>query len=354
MQSTAVVLEQPRVMRLQEFQVEALQPDEVLLQVERVAVCGSDLPRYTGTSTRLHIPIILGHETVGRVVEMGEQAATAYKVAPDDRVIVEPYLTCGRCPYCLRGRYQLCELNRCYGVTLTCDQPPFLLGGYSEYMVLIPGSRLHKIDEAVPAGAASLASVVANGLRWVQTRGRVQIGETVVIMGCGAQALASVVAAQEAGAGLIIVMGLAKDTPRFVIARQFGAQETVNVEEESPVEAVQRLTAGELADLAIECSGAPAAITAAIDFLRPGGRMVQIGTNATTVPITTNSIVRKELEIIGGLGQTFEVEQAIKLLNSRKHPVEALTSEVFTLTEAEDAIRYALDHPQCIRVALEP
>lgn len=353
MKSLAAVLQQPQVMRLQEFQIAPLRPDEVLLKVEQVAVCGSDLPRYTGESTRLHLPIILGHEIVGHVAELGEQA-TAYGVAPGDRVVVEPYLTCGRCRYCLRGRYQLCEQNRCYGVTLTSDQPPYLLGGYSEYMVLIPGSRLHKIDGAVPAGAASLASVVANGLRWVQTRGRIQIGETVVIMGCGAQALASVLAAREGGAGLIIVMGLARDIPRFAMARQFGAQEIVNVDEEPPVEAVHRLTAGLLADLAIECSGAPAAITAAIDILRPGGRLVQIGTNATTVPITTNLIVRKELQIIGGLGQTFEVGTAVKLLNSCRYPIEALTMQVFPLAEAEQAIRYALEHPQCIRVGLKP
>lgn len=135
-----------------------------------------------------------------------------------DRVTVEPYIACNKCEYCLTGLYQAHLPHMTYGVALNCDKPPYLWGAYSQYLFVAPGSRLHRIAPEVPAEAACLSSVIGNGVRWVRTKGEVRYGESVAIVGAGAQGLASVVAAKESGAYPIMVIGLTKDRVKFEVA----------------------------------------------------------------------------------------------------------------------------------------
>ena len=218
---TSVVVEAPNKMVLKKFPIPNIEADGMLLRVERVGICGSDPGFYQGKRKINVYPLILGHEVVGYVDKIGEKASKRYNVNKGDRVTVEPYIPCGHCKYCLTGYYQLCKERRCYGVNLSCNTPPYLWGAYGEYMFVTCGSRVHKISEKVPAEAACLSSVIGNGVRWVTTKGRVSLGETVVIMGPGAQGLASTIIAKESGAGCIILLGTATDSTRFVLGKRF-------------------------------------------------------------------------------------------------------------------------------------
>jgi threonine dehydrogenase-like Zn-dependent dehydrogenase len=301
--------------------------------------------------------MILGHEMVGTIEKIGEMAARRYQVSVGDRVNVEPYILCGQCEYCLSGYYQFCLNSKIYGVNMSCEQPPHLWGAYGEYLYGAPGSKVHKIDPAVPDEAAALASVLGNGVRWVRTKAQVKFGESVVILGVGAQGLATVIAASEAGAEPIIVVGREANPLKWSLAREFGAHHLVNLEEISdPPAQVRELTADRLADVVVECTGAEPMMQLGLELIRPVGRYVLIGTcGFDRRSLITDLVVFKEIQIFGGLGQSWDTEAAVKIINSRKYSIEKMITNIFPLEQADEAMRYFMTQPdQALRVAIKP
>jgi len=347
----------PGAFERREFDVPALEPDWGLLKVDLVSICGSDIHRYTGHSPS-PTPMILGHEVMGTVVDLGPQAKEFYQVEVGDRVTVEPYLLCGRCHYCLHGNYAVCVERRCYGVTLTCDRPPHLLGAYSQYMVLLPYSKLLRYGPEVEPREGCLSSVLGNGVRWVRTKGECGLGDRVVILGPGPQGLMSVVAAGECGAGEIIVVGLARDRQRLELAERFGAHRTVVLESGEDTEtSAAKIVGDNPVDLVVEASGSAAAYALAPHLLRSGGRLscagVPGGDGMAELPMRL--VVRKELTLRGGLGQSWDVEAAVDIINAKKYPMGDIITHVFPLDQAGEAMRLLTEHPdQCVRAALDP
>lgn len=353
----AMVLEAPETFRLHEFPLPSPGPDELLLRIEMTGICGSDILLYRGQHRFSSFPKILGHELVGWVAEAGERAAAYYRVQPGDRVSVEPYLFCGRCQPCLTGDYESCVEHRSYGVAMGCAQPPHLLGGYAEYMVVLPGSKVHKIAPHVPAEAACMSSVLGNGVRWVRTRGQVGLGDTVAVVGAGAQGIATLIAARAAGAGQVILFGLGQDARRLEIARELGADHTVNIEAGDPVQALLDLTGGRKADVVVEGAGQPAAVGLAVHLARRKGRIVLAGVNGGRLaPVATDVIVNNELTVLGGHGQTWDVETAVQMINAGTWPVHRLVTHRFPLEQAAAAMRFFIGRsdPGAIRIALVP
>lgn len=358
----SIVLEAPRRIKPQQFNIPLIGPEEMLLKIEAVSVCGSDAERYVGVKfggiLATPFPIIMGHEVVGRVHKIGQEASEHYKVKVDDRVVVEPYIPCGRCRYCLTGNYPICINNRCYGVNISCKEPPHLWGAYGQYMYVAPHSRVHKISSRVPQEEACLSSVIGNGLRWACTKGNVQPGDSVVVVGPGSQGLATVMAADHAGAGKIILAGTSVDKRRLELGREFGADYTVNVDEKPLIESVAEITSGEMSDVTIFTTGSVRAISDAPKLVRPLGTIVIPGlTGGKTVPLPTDEIVTKELRILGGLGQAWNVEAAVRLLEEQKYPVKKMATHILPLEEAERGLRLAaneIEGEDPIKVVLTP
>ena len=354
--STSVVIESPGVLSIREFPVPEIGPEDLLLKVEMVSVCGTDPALYSGKIPTTPYPIMPGHEVVGYVEDLGEKAALTYGIEKGDRVTVEPYILCRRCRYCLTGSYQLCVHKDCYGFTISSARPQHLWGAYGDYLYVAPGSKLHKVHPGVPPEAACLSSVVGNGIRWVRTRGGLRLGEDVVIIGPGAQGLCAVAAASQAGADHIIVLGMNRDLQRLALAREFGATHTISVEEEDPLEAVRRITGGTMVDLAIECTGSAAAIQTGFKLVKPLGRFVLVGlAGGKEIGIVTDRLVMNEITVLGGLGQSWDVEDAMKLINTGKIPFHKMITHVFPVREAETALKMGLGPPDdVIKMALRP
>ncbi|MEI8189510.1 MAG: alcohol dehydrogenase catalytic domain-containing protein [candidate division NC10 bacterium] len=361
--SRCLVVTGPERMEMREYPIPAIGPREMLLKVEMVSICGSDPKKYQGTAMwavewgGMPFPFILGHEMVGHLEEVGEEAGRLPAVRPGDRVVVEPYIACGRCRYCGSGNYQLCTTRHTYGFSRSCAEPPHLWGGNAEYLFVAEGSKVHKVDPAVPAEAACLLSVIGNGIRWIKTRGELSFGETVVILGPGAQGLATVIAARQAGARRIIVLGLGRDRLKLDLAREFGATHTFTVEETPQIEAVRAATDGEMADLVVECTGASSSIALAPELLRPLGRCVLVGSmgGGKTAAMATDRWTLKELTVRGGLGQAWNCEDATQILNARQVAIEKMITHVLPLERGEEGMRFFMEgRPDCIRVALRP
>lgn len=352
---TSAVVVKPGEMTLREFPLPDIGPQEMLLRVEMVSICGSDRHHYMGGSYGV-FPKILGHELVGAVELVGEKAAQAYGVGVADRVVVEPYIPCWRCRYCTGGFYQLCPERRIYGINISCDVPPHLWGAYGQYMYVAPGSRVHKIGRHVLPQAATLSSVIGNGVRWVVTKGKLRPGEAVVVVGVGALGLASTIAASYVGAGTIIVIGLPIDEPRLQFARECGAGHVLIAEKQRDIVGeVRKICGGELPRLAVEASGSSEGINTVLSLVRPAGTCVITGTTRTRTPIDTDSIVRSEIQVLGGLGQSWDVEAALKIIESGRYPIHKMVGRIYPLADAEPALRHFIERPhEYVRIGLDP
>ena len=364
---SAAVSTAPRHTEVRPFARPEVAADAGLLKVELTGVCGSDWPyylRYPQTKG----PLILGHETVGRIETLGSVAARRFGVKEGDRVALEEYLPCGHCRWCRSGDFRLCDetdtLNRPntirFGST-PVSVPPALWGGYAQYQYLHPNSVFHRVADHVPAKLATLALPLGNGVEWAVLQGAVKVGEAVVIQGPGQQGLACTVMAREAGASLVIVTGRGTptDTKRLALARRLGAHHTIDIDAEDLLQRVADLTGGEMADIVMDCSsGGPKAVIAALQLARKRGRVILGGRAGGTIPeFDPDVLVKKVLTVKGVRGHSFEaVELAMQVIASGRHPLEAMCTHVFPLAETGEALKTVGGEglPDAIHCAVDP
>ena len=346
MKAKAMVVPEPGQMEMREFEVQKPPPDHILVKTAVTSVCSSDIKIFKGLTPLGQYPLIMGHEIAGEVVEVGSEAAKWNDLKPGERITIEPYVPCGRCEASRSDHfYHHCTHGGIYGINLTCDKPPYLFGGYTEYFYVVPGTLVHKLGNRMADSAGSLSSVVANGVRWVKTLAKISFGESVVISGPGSQGLSSTASALEAGASPVVVLGLGKDSERLKLAKEFGAHHVVDVERENPRDAVHRLIPGG-PDAVIETSGTPEGIRAAVDMVRPAGRVVTIGlSGGLETPIRFDDLVWKSISLICGLGQAGNVGDAMKLIDGRKYPFEKINNRIYKLEDLAQAIKDTAERP---------
>ena len=340
----AAVQVAPKQIEIREFPRPQTGPDDGLLRVEANGICGSDVETYRGHLGGPRPAFIPGHEPLGIVEEVGERAAERWGVQPGDRVAVEVIVPCRACRDCLTGRYQFCP-NRKYGHGVTgIGTVPALWGGLAEYMYLSPTSVLHKVDNALPVEVAALYNAMGAGVRWACHLGEVRIGETVLVLGAGQRGIAAVVAARAAGAGTIIITGLASDAHKLALAREFGAGHTIVVDgdaAENTVERVTEITGGDMADVVLELTPMAAEpITDALLSVRRGGRVVLAGLKGNReIPVRTDLMINRALTVRGAFGVDARgMEDAIALIESRRFPLEKMHTHTFGLDDAALAI----------------
>ena len=342
----SAVLVAPEVFEVREFARPTIGADDGLLEIELAGVCGSDVLHWGGHSAVRHkLPAILGHEIVGRIEQVGQQAAQRWNVLPGDRVIVEASFGCGLCDLCLRGSYQMCASGQGYGGRISADVAPHLWGAYGQHLYLPPRARVHKIGDAIsPEIGVVIGAVLANGVRWIHTVGGAGIGDTVVVFGPGPQGLAAVIAAHAAGAARIIAVGLPGDRARLAFARDCGATHTLSFDRRT-VEHIADLTSGRLADVVIDVTGSAESPPVAAETVRPLGTFVMAGsTFASTVPMPWNELVRKEVRAQGvNSHDQAAVRAAIALADSGRYPLDRMVTHRFPLTAAGDALRLIRD-----------
>ncbi len=338
-----------RTYEIQEFELPVVGADDALLRVEACGMCGSDVEQYEGGFAALGVryPVIAGHEPVGVIEEIGAEASKRWGVRTGDRVVVEPVVGCGYCRACLVGRYRRCATGlpgaaiNSYGYVPT-NEGSGLWGGYAEYLHLHPKTVVHKIADDLPIELAALYQPMAAGIRWFTHETGVQIGDTVVVLGAGQRGLAGVVAAREAGAGQIIVTGLAKDAHKLDLARALGADATIVVDAENTVERVYELTGGAGADIVVDVSAvATQPVLDAVDIANQSGTIVLAGIkgNGATTAVSPDQIVMKELTLRGAFSQDIRAfEPALKLIESGKYPLEKMHTHTFDLDNAAQAV----------------
>src|SRR3712207_5386196 len=271
----------PRKIEIQEFDRPAVGPEDGLLRLEANGLCGSDVEFYKGHLRQGMSAFVPGHEPMGIVEEVGENAGKRWGVQPGDRVALEVVIPCRNCFDCLIGNYQACR-NRVGGHGVTpVEVAPALWGGFAEYMYLAPGAVVHKIDKTLPTEVAAMYNSMGAGVRWALHYGQVRLGDTVLVLGAGQRGIAAVIAANAAGAGTVVITGLESDAHKLALAREFGADHTPVVDGEGAADVVERvndLTGGRGADVTLELTPMAAGpVTDALLATKHGGRVVLAG-----------------------------------------------------------------------------
>lgn len=338
----AVTLVAPNRIEIREYPIPEIPPDGGLVAVEMAGVCGSDVKYYHG-KIELPLPIILGHEILGRVAKLGREAASIHGLKEGDRIILKGALGCGRCADCRRGAARFCKKRTSYGGRTSCANPPHLFGGFADYIYLAPDVLATKVSDYLPAEAAVLVgAVMANGFQWAVRQGGVKMGDFVLIQGPGQQGLACTFAARHAGAARIFISGIGRDAKRLALAERFGAHRTINVEREDVVEVVRQETGGAMADVVVDVSGSPQAIRNSVECVRRQGTLVLGGLtgDSTVTPLLMDKFVWGEIRLQGVFTADNDATEAtIRLLESTKFPVEEMVSHIFPLEETERCIQ---------------
>lgn len=363
-QAYAAVLTGKRAFETREVEIPKIGPDDGLLRMEAAGLCGTDYEQYDGhfIGTSLGtLPITPGHEILGWIDRVGANAAKRWNVKEGDRVIVETSIPCGNCGQCLDGRPIFCDSNMGYGLRMGFDQAPHLWGGYASHLYLHPNSRLHRVSDNIPTDAMSLFNPMSNAVRWAWAKPDLRDDQTIVIEGPGQRGLLSIVAAREAGAGQIIVTGTKHDAYRLELARELGADATIDVDAEAPVERVMELTNGRKADVVLDVSmGAVEPIVQAMDMVKKGGTIVVAGvkTHNTIDNFSTDKLLFNEIAMLGVLSSDWEdTDKAIGILQDKWEGLTKLCTHAYPLGEAEKAVqllgREIQDGPEPIHIHID-
>jgi len=340
----ALVLEAPRRLTIREFPLPTPGDDDALLRVAACGLCGTDHEQYTGELSG-GFAFVPGHESVGTIEAVGPRAAQRWGVAAGDRVAVEVFQSCRDCPACRAGEYRHCErhgLADMYGF-IPVDRKPGLWGGYAEYQYLAPDSMVLPVPRDLDPVVATLFNPLGAGIRWAVAVPGTKSGDVVAVLGPGIRGLCAAAAAKEAGAGFVMMTGLGpRDAGRLALARQFGADLTVDVATDDPVAALKQAT-GALADIVVDVTArAPAAFAQAIELARPAGTVVVAGTrgwNSGAPGFSPDLLVLKELRVLGALGvDVTAYRAALDMLSAGRYPFASLPRRCVSLDDAEDLL----------------
>jgi len=326
----AVQIVNTQEMRVVDIDKPVLGVGEVMVKIEYVGFCGSDLNTFLGRNPMVKLPIIPGHEVGAVIAEIGEGVPEGFTKGMN--VTLNPYTNCGKCASCRNGRVNACEHNETLGVQRN--------GVMCEYAVL-PWQKI------IPAGGLSsrtcaLIEPMSVGFHAV-SRAQVIDNEYVMVVGCGMVGLGAVIRASQRGASVIAVD---IDDEKLALAKRIGAAYTVNSKTENVHERIQSITDGFGVDAVVEAVGSPATYVMAIDEVSFTGRVTYIGYSKTEVSFQTKLFVQKELDIRGSRNALpADFRAVIKYLTGGNCPVDELISNETGPDGAFDAMKEWVSNP---------
>jgi len=307
---------------IREIEKPSIGPEEVLLKIGMVGFCGGDLNGFKGLFELQEYPNVLGHEVGGTIEAMGSQVPDSFKLG--NKVTVYPYLNCGKCISCRKGRRNACQDNKTMGVR----RP----GAMTRYIAI------HWQDlftsEKLSLKELALVEPLTVGFH-AAARGRVSSQDRVAVIGCGIVGMGAIASAVNRGAEVIAID---IDDSKMDIAKKIGVAHTINTSREDLHEALMRITDGDGPDVIIEAVGNATTYRAAVDEVAYTGRVVCIGYAKSAVEFNTGIFVRKEIEILGSRNCTDEFPEVIAYLEAGKFPVEDVISKTVSLDDAGAAL----------------
>lgn len=332
----AAVLRAPRDARVETRPAPRPGPGEVVVQVVASGLCGTDYRIWTGERP-VRYPLVMGHELIGHVTDAGpgvDQVPVGAKVA------VQPNSSCGRCPLCREGNWNLCLARVTVGIQVD--------GGFAE-AVRVPARQCYLAPADLDDGQLVLAEPLAVVVRAVD-RGEARPGQSAAVVGAGTLGLLAVQVLRARG---LRVLTVGRTERRLDVARALGAEAVATTASGAHGEAARTFSGREGVDLVVETAGTAAAVAQTVDLVRPGGRVVLTGLPHEPTPLSFFGVVQREVSLIGSMIYQGEFPEAIRLLASGAVRTERLLTHRFPLERLPEAFA-AHRAPDSIKVALFP
>ena len=312
---------------------------EVLIAVKATSVCGGDLHIYKGKHPSAPLPMSLGHELSGEVIEAGKDVTT---VRLGDRVTVEPVIVCGDCPPCRSGLYGYCD-NLSYHYRKG-------QGAMADYFT-VDARYVYKLPEHLSYEEGALIEPLAVAVHAVK-RAKIGLGDKVVIIGAGPIGILITAVCKAAGAREIIIADISE--VRLHTAKIMGATRTVNSRTESLPDAVRDATGGRGIGKSFECAGREETFVQAISCLCKGGAATMVGIfEQPTIQIPASIFVAQEITVQGSQGYCWDFDTALALTSTID--LSKLVSHVFPLADVDKAMKAAFDpNEKAVKIILKP
>lgn len=357
-----VVMKEDGSVQVQERPYPSLEQGAVVIKTAYTEVCGTDVHLQKGKLAGVPYPIIPGHVSTGTIDKIkGDVTDISGELLKegDPVTFLDVHETCNSCWFCLVAKTSTrCPKRKVYGITYSAKEG--LLGGWTQYIYLKPGVKIIKLkDESYLKTFMAAGCGLPTAIHAVQ-RAQIKLGDTVVIQGSGPVGLMAAVCAKLNGAFNVILVGAPEH--RLNIAKEFGVETTINIEDHNPrsrIDEVLKLTNNKGADAVIEATGVPSAVNEGIAMTRDGGTYVIVGqyTDAGNIQLNPHlDINKKHITIRGSWGSDFShFYLAVKLVEkfSSKYPFEKIISKEYTLDEVATALD-DVEHLRIMKAIIKP
>ncbi len=341
----ALLLEKYMELGYQEVPEPTIGPDEVLIRVKACGICGSDVHGLDGSTGRRIPPIVMGHEAAGVIEAVG---ANVKGWGPGDRVTFDSTVSCGQCYFCARGEINLCDNRQVLGVS--CGE--FRRHGAFAELVSVPARILYKLPESLGFAQAAMIEAVSIAVHAVNITPKT-LGDTAVVVGSGMIGLLTIQAAKAAGFARVFAVDL--DDNKLAAALRLGADAAFNPKTVDVPKAIQELTNGRGADVALEAVGAAAPIKTAIMSVKKGGTVTLIGNIAPNIELPLQAVVTRQIRLQGSCASAGEYPACIELLANGTIKVDEIISARAPLADGADWFKRLYAHePNLMKVILEP
>ena len=339
----AAVVRKVNDVRVEDVPIPTIGPKEILVKMLACGVCGTDIKKIQG---EFITPPVLGHEAAGEIFEVGEEVTD---LKAGERVLVHHHVPCYVCHYCRHGSQTMCEEFQRSNI-----DP----GGFAEYFRVpetnVDRGAVLRVPDSVTFEEAALVEPTACCIRSLM-KCDIQIGDDVLVMGAGPVGLTQVQLLKLFGVSRIFSSDILRS--RLEAADRFGADETINPRQENLVERIKGMTEGRGVDVVVVATGSTDAIAQSLKSVRKGGTVSLFGAphRSALLSYDVTEIFIREISIIPSYSATeLETNMALKLLVSGRIDLKGLVSHRFRLERTADAIRYAADGKDCLKVIVTP
>ena len=351
----AVVCHGPEDYRMETLAVPTPGRGEALVRVQAVGICASDLKCYHGAAkfwgdaerpAWAEREVVPGHEFVGEVVELDDEARRRWGIDVGDRVVSEQIVPCWQCRYCRRGQYWMCAVHDIYGFKRATP------GAMASYMIFPRTALVHRISASVAPAHAAYAEPLSCALHAVE-RARVTIDDTVVVAGCGPIGLGMVAGARAKNPAHVVALDMAPD--KLALARECGADVVIDIRDGDAVARVLELTDGYGCDVYLEGTGHPSAVLQGLSMLRKLGTFVEYGVFGSDVTVDWSIISDdKELDVLGAHLGPHCWPAAIRMIESGRLPLDKICTHQLPLADFQKGLDLVASGTESIKVSLIP
>ncbi|MDO5023027.1 MAG: galactitol-1-phosphate 5-dehydrogenase [Eubacteriales bacterium] len=325
----ALVLEEYMKFVYKDVETPKPQDGEVLIKIEAVAVCGSDVHGMDGSSGRRRPPIIMGHEAAGTIAEIGN-GVEGYNVG--DRVTFDSTIYCNECSMCEMGNVNLCDNRRVLGVS--CEDYK-LDGAFAEYVV-VPSYILYRLPDNVTFTQASMVEPLSIAYH-AATRVEIAKGASVAIVGVGTIGMLILQVVKAMGAENIIAIDI--DDEKLQMALKMGASSVVNSKDKDAIDKILSKTKDNKGvDFAFDATGIEQTVSMCLKALALNGKLVLVGNLAPNISFPLQWVVTRQLSLFGSCASAGEYNECIKLISEGKVDVDSLISKTVPMSEGHEWI----------------